>query len=231
MEAQALDRLEREGPEAAIAWLEAQAHDPLAAAKAFSGLARHAYNERKDVGLMILLARAGIEFALRASLDATERDADLAYDLSGAAKGLNYDLSANTWPGWGDEGITLTPEQQAIGRAAAEKNLELAGILEKGDLPFSRAHWLVGAHLLATGDYEPARGAFREAAGRARAAGAAGEALLSEGYLHLVDMAERDGDGKAEAGLEALLVELAQQEDGEFFVKQLETARRVFAAG
>ncbi|MBI3158700.1 MAG: hypothetical protein HYZ26_03750 [Chloroflexi bacterium] len=231
MEARALDLLEREGPAAAIAFLEGQMDDPLAAAQAFSGLARHAYNQRKDVDLMIRLAQAGIEFALRASLDATERDADLAYDLSGAAKGLNYDLSANTWPGWADDGIALTAEQMALGCAAAHKNLELAGILDKGDLPLSRARWLVGAHHLAAREFEPARAAFRAAAEQARAAATPGEALLSEGYAQITNLAERGDDAEAGAGLQALLAELRRHEDGEFFARQLETARRIFAGG
>lgn len=224
----ALDLLETGGLAAAVAHLEATA-DPAAAAQGFSELARHVYNQRKDVALMIEIYQAGIEYALRTSLDVAEQDADLAFALSSAAKGLNYDLAANTWPGWDDEGIAITPEQQAVGHAAAHKNLELAEILEKGDLPLGRAHWLIGAHHLAAGEHAPALEAFARAADHTRRAGEPAEAHLSEGYHALAEGLLNGGTPPVR--WEAILAELAKVENGDFFIRQLETARRVFANG
>ncbi|TAK14155.1 MAG: hypothetical protein EPO32_02780 [Anaerolineae bacterium] len=228
MEQPALDLLDSQGVEAATAYLESHP-DPAAAAAGFSALARHAYIQRKDVALMIQIYQAGIEYALRTSLDVAEQDAELAFSLSSAAKGLNYDLAANTWPGWADDGIAITPEQQALGYGAAHKNLELAEILEKGDLPLGRAHWLIGAHHLAAGEHAPALDAFARAVDHTRRAGEPAEAQLSEGY-HALAEGLLNG-GTAGDRWDAILGELAKAENGGFFIQQLETARRVFAGG
>lgn len=227
MEQPARELLERDGPAAAIAYLESQP-DPAAVALAFDAVARHAYQTLRDVSAMLTVAQAGIEFALRTSLDVAEEDADLALNLSEIAKTINYNLAANTWPGWGDEGISLTPEQQAAGFYAAHKNLELAEILDKGDLPLSRAYWLIGAHQLAAGASNEARSAFKRAAQYASTAGQPEEALLSEGYAHLAALLAEPGQPAHPAALQAALSALRQHENGEFFTRQLETARQVF---
>lgn len=227
MEQPARDLLASQGAAAAIAWLESQP-DPAAVANAFDALARHAYTHHKDVAAMLAIAQAGIEYALHASLDVAEQDADLAFALSGHAKTLNYNLSANTWPGWGDDGISITPEQQALGYQAAHKNLELAEILDKGDLALGRAYWLIGAHDLAANNAAAARAAFELAARHSAAAGQPGEALLSEGYAHLADLLADPTDNAARQRLQASLAELPQHPQGEFFARQLQTAAQVF---
>ncbi len=227
MEQPARDLLASQGAAAAIAWLESQP-DPAAVASAFDALARHAYTHHKDIGAMLAIAQAGIEYALRTSLEVAEDDADLAFALSGHAKTINYNLSANTWPGWADEGIAITPEQQALGYQAAHKNLELAEILDKGDLALGRAYWLIGAHELAAANPAAARAAFEQAGRHAAAAGQPGEARLNEGYAHLAELLADPSQPAARQGLRAALADLPQYPQGEFFARQLQTAGQVF---
>ena len=94
---------------------------------------------------MIALARAGIHRALFEADRVPTADPDAAEALRGQAKTIAYDLGANLWPGWQDEGIVLTPADLTTGLEAARLNLRLAEQLGRPALPRCNAHWLLGA--------------------------------------------------------------------------------------
>ncbi len=78
-------------------------------------------------------------------------DPELANKLRSGAKGCADDFASYAWSGWDEPGITITQADRAAGFDAARVNLRLAIELERGDLPTSRAHWMVGAYYLETG--------------------------------------------------------------------------------
>ena len=127
--------------------------------------------------------------------------------------GAFYDLASFTWPGWGKD---VPAEDVELGAEAAERSLRLREDPAYADLDFTvtsgMAHWVVGAHALAAGDFERARAELA----------LSGDETLARGYLGLVDLAEA-GDGSA---LDAVLAELAARddEDSAFYHDQLVAA-------
>jgi hypothetical protein len=127
--------------------------------------------------------------------------------------GSLYDLASFTWPGWGHQ---VRAEDVALGADAAKRSLRLREDSAYADLEFTvtpgMAHWVVGAHALAAGNFEQARAELA----------LSGDETLARGYLGLVDLAEA-GDGSA---LDAVLVELAARddEDSAFYRDQLVAA-------
>ena len=171
----------------------------------------------KDIPAVILIARMGIQHGLTAAVIETDPVRNAA--LRSAAKALAYDLASFTWPGWDEPGVALGPNDLRIGLDAARTNLRLAIELEKGLLPLSRAHWLLGAHLLSALDTASSLPHFEEAASAAAAADSPAEALLARGFAALAS--------GPEAGLQDVLTRLRALPDGDSFAAQIETARRV----
>jgi tetratricopeptide (TPR) repeat protein len=198
------------------------AEDVPEAIDALNKLALSFYNDHKDIATAVSIFEKAITFG-EAQAD-TADDADEHYAIESKLKAINYNLGANTWPGWGDD-VELTPALTARGAKAAARNLELAIVLEKGDLPISRAHWLVGAHHLAAGNLAAARQCFEQAVEFGGKAGEAGDEGLSQGYVYLVRQLQCE-DVAAE--MEMLKEKLSAMEHGEFFVGQLDTAAAIF---
>jgi hypothetical protein len=88
---------------------------------------------------------------------------------------------------------------------------------------------MLGAHLLTAGAHPDATEQFDQAARLADKAAAPPEAILARAFGALSDLA--GGDCDAEEPLAAHLAQLRDLEDGEMFVAQVETARRVIEAG
>ena len=195
--------------------------DLSAKPKAYSDAMRHAYWEDKDLSAAMAIAWAGISRLLAQAHGSTPEQ---AYELRSQAKALSYDLASFTWAGWDEPGIVITPPEARAGCAAARANLALATELEKGDLPRSRAHWILGAHELAAGRPEDARASFEAAASLADAAGSEGssEAKLARAFIVLTD---RSTGAASEADLDAALAALRADPDGAVLVEQVRTAR------
>ena len=209
---------------AAIDFLNQQ-DDTAAVAQCYLDLAQTLYNKAKDVAASILMARAGMQYALASA--AAESDAEKAYALQSKAKGIAYNLAANTWPGWDDPGITIDPTTIAIGMDAARTNLRLGEELNKGPLPLSRAHWAIGAHHMAQGNMAAARDSFTTAVRYAQEADSRADVLLNQGYSIMTEIVEAPSAKEAQARFEAIKAEVAPLEHGEFFVSQLNMGLRV----
>jgi len=190
------------------------------AAEAYSQSMKTAYWEEKDLPLAVAIAYAGVGRLLGAADVSSDEE---AYELRSSAKALMYDLASFSWPGWDEPDIEIGPSDAAAGLAAAKSNLALAVQLEKGDLATSRAHWMLGGHLLTSGDVSVARQEFAQARKLAERAGAAAEVELSTAFDLLAALAT--GDTDAEEKLSASMLRLSQLD--EFFVGQVETARTV----
>lgn len=134
--------------------------------------------------------------------------------------GALYDLASFTWPGWGPERGEAAAEDVRAGAAAAERCLRLRENPALADLEFTitpgMAHWIVGAHALAAGDFARAREQLA----------LSGDDMLERGYLGLVDLVEAGDPGP----LDAVLGELATKddEDSAFYREQLVAAADVF---
>ena len=198
--------------------------DPERAARTFAGLARRLY-QQNSLAQSVAMRRACLQYCLcPPHADPVQRHA-----LREFASKQSYNLAADTWPGWGQEGIVCTASDLDAGLDAARLHLRLVHELQRGPLQRSHAHWVLGAHWLARAEYNRASAEFERAAEHASAAQNADAAQLNVGYAALVGVLR--GDPRAEGEL-ARIVEALQNvsdsEDAPFFAEQLLKARGVF---
>jgi hypothetical protein len=201
--------------------------DPKESAAMFAALVKRLYRERKDVTAMIAAGEAGVKFCLEAAEGAT--DEILAKDLKTSAKTIAYNTAANCWPGWGDEGVVIEPGDLKSGLALACLSHTLVRDLGLGHEAIGKAHWLVGALMLADRQFVDAIGEFQQAENAFQASGDASCVLLVRGYAA---MARRFDSAPGPAADRALADTLdALRQDGSkqaiFFANQIVTAERV----
>lgn len=217
---------------AAISWLAAQP-DPAAVAKTFSQLMLDCYWQEKNLPLALAFGRAGAQYASVAATASESSNPAFAAELRGSAKAMTYNLASFTWPGWNEPGIVTTASDVALGLDAAKTNLRLAIELQKGDLPLSRAHWMLGAQQLASGAHDAAIESFHTAARFATAASTPAEAELGAGFAAIVKIvAAANNPAQQESArneLATIREKLKTLPDGEAFCGQFDGALQVFA--
>lgn len=226
----ALEILHNQDSFAAIDYVTKQG-DALAVVEMLDALMRDLYWKAKNLTASIAMGRAGVQHALAAAGRLSSENPEMSLHLRGKAKALCYNLASFTWSGWAEPGIRVTASDEALGLDAARANLRLGRELSRGDLPLSRAHWMLGAHQLAARDHPSAIESFRLAVSHAETAGALPEAFLGAAFLHLVEYLANPLDASARAKLDAARGELLSEKDGESFVKQIDTALRIFGNG
>jgi hypothetical protein len=147
-----------------------------------------------------------------------------------SAKTIAFNVGANTWPGWGDEGVQISCDQRKAGIAAAMLSLRLVNELNLGPQRMGTARWLVGAHQIAARQYEAAIEAFDAAARAFAAADDRAAETMARGYRALAGKLRRENAAAAAAELDRALQDLAQQgsKAAEFFQSQLARADRIF---
>jgi hypothetical protein len=217
------------GLDALVASLESM-EDPIRAGRAFDAVSRNLYRARKDVSNMIGVAGAGIAFCL----DHAERanDAESVRTLKTIAKTTAFNAAANCWPGWGDEGIKIVPDQIDQGLKLAEFSRNLVRELQLGEKPEANGTWLIGALKLAAGEPVAALGHFQAVHSAAESRGDTVSALMAAGYCALARKAQA---AKAPAGGRELEVAVARLrefdlKEAAFFANQLVKADQIFFA-
>lgn len=222
--AEAIGLADAKDAAAAIDRLNAEA-DPSAQAKAFAGLARHLYRQRKDVTGMVAAAEAGIAAALAAARAAADPKRALA--LRTAAKTLAFNSGANCWPGWDDAGVVVTRLHVLAGLSLAQTCLQLVVEQGFGAMQEANGHWLVGALRLAAGEAGAAEAEFRIAEAAFAEAGDTPAALMAQAYLALAK-APGAGDAALAEALGRLTMEGSK--NALFYRDQLITAQKALAA-
>jgi tetratricopeptide (TPR) repeat protein len=212
---------------AAIIFLCEQ-QDPINTMNTLVDLMRHQYWKEKELVGALAFARAGIQFGLQTALDYDSSDPNLAYELRSAAKGFAYNFASFAWIGWGEPDIEITRADHYAGRDAARVNLRLAIELKRGNLPTSRAYWLVGAYHMADGKYDPAIDNFEQGIIFAKQADAIVDELLNHGYILVTKMLTSPDDSNIREDYDRLKDAFREVEHGEDFIQQLDTALSVF---
>jgi hypothetical protein len=205
---------------------------PEGVMKLYADLTQSLYGGQKDVAGMIALARAGIQYGLTEAERCAADQPDVANSLRGSAKALAFNLASNTWPGWNDEGITLTSSDRRVGLDAARLNLRLAIELKRDHLPLCNAHWILGAHHLADGRYDDSRAEFNAAAEHARQANSSEFEAMTNGYAAMSSILQQPGNGEHRQSFDESVAELRRldTEDSRFFADQLESVLRLFSS-
>ena len=218
----------------AIACLESR-DDVLAVGQDYSELVRSTYAD-KNVAGMISFGLAGMHFCLAEAQRRHASEPENSAKLKGLAKTIAYNLGANTWPGWNDEGIVLGATDLAIGMDAGLLNLRLAQELSRGPEVMGNAYWLIGAHHLAASQPEQALKIFVQAEQAFQQAGkpdfasmAAGYAALATKFTAAANDAPLPVKENADRQLQTILqkLETSEGEDAKFFAEQIRTAEKV----
>lgn len=172
--------------------------------------------------LFVPVARLQLHYALNRIEQTDEHDEDTLTRLRKFARGIAYNIAAFTWPGWDDMG-TIPIESQKLGLSAAGVTLELAS--QANDVTFN-ALWIKGAHELNAKNYDLAIEFFE----RTRDATDAGDGkYMATGWIELTKYLVEPTEEQL-TSLEAAVATLreADQENGDFFAKQIEVALDVY---
>ncbi|MEJ2485748.1 MAG: hypothetical protein P8Y68_08445 [Anaerolineales bacterium] len=102
--------------------------------------------------------------------------------------------------------------------------------MKKNALPLSRAYWMLGGVEIAVKDYASAKEHFSQAEKFASQAGTQAEALLARGFEFLTGLLVNPDNEILSKELEQTKTALLVEKDGEFFVKQIDDAWRVFGS-
>ncbi len=132
-----------------------------------------------------------------------------------------YNLSADTWIGWGDANEHAATYQH-FGLEAAELNVTLRNRLGLDARRRGMAYWMQGAHQLAAGDVSGARDSFATCLELAESSADERGVLMSTGWLHVAAILAGTDES---AELDAVAQMLADtDEDGAFFAGQFDAA-------
>ena len=164
-----------------------------------------------------------LKLVIQHTLNLAERDP--AYKT--VAIPMTYNLAVNTWVGWGPGQVGAVKEShRKLGLAAARKNVELAA---DADLPPERrrnGYWVLGAHLLAAGEYAVAREQFATSRALGKESGDDAAALMAQGWIHIANtLAGQDETTQLQKVRGALR---GMGDDGAFYAGQYATALEVF---
>jgi hypothetical protein len=180
---------------------------------------------------MLVAAHLGVAWCLgQASLSL---DPEVAATLKKRAHAMSFNAAANSWPGWGDEGVAIEDGEVEAARSLAGTCLVLAHDLDLGPKGLGTAHWLIGALALALGRDVPARAAFQEAQRSYTALGdEAPQLLMAQAYDALAAKFSDENSDEIAAALEEALERLHAlgSEDGRFFADQITRAEQVLNA-
>jgi hypothetical protein len=205
-----------------------QHKNPKKAIDTYGRLVMHFYWKKKDLPRVVCIASAGIQFATQTARATQSENPELAKEFLSAAKTMAYNLASFTWSGWNEADITIGPTDAYIGLEAAKTNLRLAKELDREELPLCRAHWMLGAHYLASGLSDKAKQQFFESAGYAHRAQVPAEELLAIGYSVITTLSETPNDEAASYRLAEVKSQLESLENGQDFIRQLDMAMRLF---
>ncbi len=180
---------------------------------------------KHDLASYLAVARAVYESAVSAA----ERSTD-PLDRAGYLKVAYmtaYNIAANCWPGWSEDGATVTSEQRELGARFAKAHLEIVSRLDVS--AEANAYWINAAHELAAGDHEAAKRMFSTCADRAASAGDGDVEEMARGWIALVKVLQ--GIEGAEDELEASTRRLIEMGgDGPFYAEQYDPALAVFGS-
>lgn len=215
-----------------VEWIS-DASGPEAVADNYHSVVRSLYYSAKDLPAVVLVAQEGIDYDFAQVVQAERRgDSEAAAYFRGRAKELAYDLASFTWPGWNEPGIDVRTSDLEAGFEAARLNFRLAEELERGPEAMANAHFILGGHALAAGDYGAAEDQFRRFKEVARQGGLEEMVILADGYAIITDAAARSGNPGTYL-LEPVRMRFreAQEAESDFWIEQLETAWSVFVTG
>ncbi|MCY3819682.1 MAG: hypothetical protein OXH52_10040 [Gammaproteobacteria bacterium] len=180
---------------------------------------------KHDLASYLLVARAVYQAAMSAAKESTDAEDRAGYQK--VAYMTAYNIAANCWPGWSEEGAAVTNEQRKLGAGFARAHLEIVSRLDVS--VEANAYWINAAHELAAGDHEAAKRMFSTCADHAASEGARDVEEMAGGWVAVVEVLQ--GIEGAEDELEASTRRLVEMGgDGPFYAEQYGPALAVFGS-
>lgn len=214
-------------PQSAFAWIQSLG-TPSEVGEIYNQAVRQLYWLEKGARGLARVGNAGISFCLTQAEKLENIDPKAANEFKTQAKIIAYNLAANSWPGWGDEGVVIAKSDTEAGFEAALLNLKLALELKKPADKIAVAYWLLSAMQLALGNY-PDSLSFLDQSSVYSQNNQVGLAF-NEGFrgLILLTSGARDEGARAfDSGL-CKLKKFTGNEEAQSFCSQLVAARRIF---
>jgi hypothetical protein len=204
--------------------------DPSVLTLTYNNLAQTFYQQDKDVKTMIDAGRRGVKFALDNAARVENDAPQMVAKLKNVAKAISFNVGANTWPGWGDEGIEITASEREAGLEMARLSCRLTEELDLGHKKMGTAHWLLGAHQIAANRPEAAVAELDMATDAFGAAGDGVSTMMARGYRAMAQKLRPETRVLAQVELDQILRDLAAEasENAIFFRDQIIVADRIF---
>ena len=173
--------------------------------------------------LFIPVAKLQLAYLTDAANVVKETNPELAHSMLLTARGVAFNIASFTWPGWGDAPEPISDQKQALGLLAALRGVEIA---ESIDAVTPNIMWILGVHQLNAGKFEEALASLERGKALARNEFFRDMHRAWQDLVRLVD----DTTQANRASFEAQLAKLREgdEEDAEFYVEQLETARSIY---
>ncbi|MHC5038078.1 MAG: hypothetical protein ACYTHM_12245 [Planctomycetota bacterium] len=205
--------------------------DPWTVVQRHFALILDLYYKEKNLGAIITMGRAGIQYALTKSQELAKTDGEIAKKFRSAAQKMSFNLASFTWPGWDEKGITISKAQMAFGLDMARLDLRLVRELKLDAIKESTALWVLGAQHLALRDLSSAKQAFENARAKAREGKNAESEWMCHGYIAVTDILAKTAETEGRKAFDQALAELEKlgTEDAKFYRKQLQDVLKVFA--
>ena len=180
---------------------------------------------RHDLASYLVTARVVFEAAMSAAEQSTDAEDRAGY--SKVAYMTAYNIAANCWPGWSEEGPAVTNEQRELGAGFARAHMKIVSEVDVS--AEAGAYWINAVHELAAGDHEAAKRMFSTCADRAASERAKDVEEMAGGWIALVKVLQ--GLEGAEDELEASRKRLIEMGgEGPFYAEQYHPALAVFGS-
>lgn len=212
--------------ESANQWIQSLG-SPAEVCDIYDQAVRDLYWLDKGSKSLVVIGRSGIEFCLQSAHRASTTSASDSFKAQ--AKTIAYNVAANSWPGWGDDGVVIADEEIKAGLAAAELNLKLALELKKPDDKVAGAYWLLSALQLALGLYPQSLASIDQGIFYSQKTADPLPIAFNEGFKSLVLLASGEmAAGKALYARATTQLQNLKSEDAQSYLGQLATAKRIF---
>lgn len=212
---------------AAVEYLNSRG-EPGDVARQYSQIVKDLYWKNR-ISELAAIGRCGIQYCyIQAS--AAKNPVDKEYFMA-YAKTIAYDVAANTWPAWGDKGITMTDTDRLAGLDCAKTNLRLALYLNRDDFHLGNAQWILGAHYMVDRKFTHAILAFMKARAHFKNSGNTEFILMAEGYIAITEFVKRPSQAGGNKIMDVVIkLKGLETEDADFFAVQLETVLKYMTA-
>jgi len=185
------------------------------------------YGQHKDVTNMVAVGKAAVRYHLKQS--ELTRDVAATVEFKTAAKTLAYNVAADCWPGWGDEGVVIEAAHIDAGLELAMLSLRLVEELGLGPQKLGTSRWLVGAFQLAAGKLDASLSSFGQARDVYASIGETTSVLLADGYRAIAHRQAQDRADRSAQELDEVIDRLMADgsKPARAFADQLRTAARI----